>query len=622
MIESTFDIGILIKKLRRSNELRKSKLMSSEETLTVPHTIIMEAPPVERNIQKTAIREKSVKTPPKKQKHTPTPISSPTKQSPSEKEEEEFFENYYEEEYVKGIEIPSETKINVDVPELKLPKRIPVNLKYPLIPKKPKDKKKIKTYTEIKYNSKKNELNYFLVEPNLSEKNKKLLEQVEEILKETLDVDFGELKKSESKKFLEERINKILDYYGFKITEKDKEVLIYYAFRDFIGLGKIEPIMNDSNLEDISCDGTGIPVYVYHRNPIISSVKTNIMFTDNKRLDSFVIKLAQRCGRSISVANPLLDGALPNGSRVQATLGTDIARRGSNFTIRKFTEKPLTPIHLLNYRGISATMLAYLWIAIDKGKSIMIAGPTASGKTTLLNALSLFIRPESKIISIEDTPELRLPHPNWVPEVARSGFGFGGEREGEVTLDDLLKESLRQRPDYIIVGEVRGSEAYVLFQQIATGHPGLSTIHASSIDKVMNRLTTKPIELSPSLIASLDLIIFIGSVRRNQKQVRKVHNIMEIIKYDRNKNVPVTNTVFKWDPITDTFRARKESRLLSKISHETGVAAAKLQGELVRRKKVLEWMKQQGIQEYTQVGKILSYYYQDPKRVMDVVNNA
>ncbi|MDY6766365.1 MAG: type II/IV secretion system ATPase subunit, partial [Candidatus Nanohaloarchaea archaeon] len=299
-----------------------------------------------------------------------------------------------------------------------------IDLRYPLIPSDPEEGEDVYAWAHIYYDEDRGKIIYKLNEPELSNRNEKILRSIEDRLKEKVDVDFGEMKREEAKEYLREKIDEVLRGRDFNLDEETREVIQYYAYRNFIGLGKIEPLMNDKYIEDISCDGVGIPVYVYHRNPDIASVETNVVFDDDENLDAFVRKLAQRCGRSVSMAEPLVDGSLPDGSRVQATLATDIARRGSNFTIRRFTEEPLTPVDIMDFGTVNAQILSYLWLAIENGRSILIAGPTASGKTTLLNALSLFIPPDLKIVSIEDTPELRLPHPNWVPEVARSGFGF------------------------------------------------------------------------------------------------------------------------------------------------------------------------------------------------------
>ncbi len=344
-----------------------------------------------------------------------------------------------------------------------------IDITYPLIPEAPARSERVYAYARIKWDGRRNELTYSVVEPAITDRERGIVEAVKRELEERLDIDFMRLGEIRAKELLVEEIRNIIS--RMKYVDRGKiDVINYYVQRNIIGLGKIEPLMRDRNIEDISCDGEKIPIYVYHRNPLFGSVRTNIAFEDLDELDTFVMKLSQKCGKSISVAEPLVEGSLPDGSRVHATLGTDIARRGSNFTIRKFTKSPLTPVHMLEYGTLDSTQLAYLWMAIENRKSILISGGTASGKTSLLNALSLFIRPSMKIVSIEDTPELSLPHPHWVPEVARTPISEG-KKAGEVSLFDLLKSSLRQRPDYIIVGEVRGSEAYVLFQQIASIPP-------------------------------------------------------------------------------------------------------------------------------------------------------
>jgi len=293
--------------------------------------------------------------------------------------------------------------------------------------------------------------------------------------------------------------------------------------------------MRDPLIEDISCTGISYPIYIFHRNPLIGEIKTNLQFNSDEELDNFVIKLSVRTGRIVSVANPLLDAALPNGARIQITFGKDISRRGSSFTIRKFTEDPFTPIDLLLYGTVDFNMLAYLWTLVEEGRSLLISGGTATGKTSFLNAISLFIKPEKKIISIEDTAELKLPHPNWLSEVARPGYG--PNRYGEVTMFDLLKAALRQRPDYIIVGEVRGEEAYILFQAMATGHAGLGTIHAESFEALMDRLLSPPINLPPSLLEVLDGVVFLKRLRYQGKYVRRVDKIYEILGFNKEKRM-------------------------------------------------------------------------------------
>ncbi len=496
-----------------------------------------------------------------------------------------------------------------------------VDISYPLIPADPDKGDTVYAWAHITWNDQIGELVYNIIEPEINEETERILEKIREILERTFDVDFTELEQGDAREYLADKIDMIVDKYNISLTDRQREVIRYYTHRDLAGLGKLQPLMNDKEVEDISCDGTNIPVYAYHRNPRFGSIKTSIMWEDEDELDSFVMKLAQRAGRSISVSQPLLDGALPDGSRVQATLATDIARKGSNFTIRRFTEDPLTPIHMMDFETEDAQILSYLWTLVEHEKSILVAGTTGAGKTSQLNALSLFIRPDKKIVSIEDTPELRLPHEHWVPEVARSGFGSSAEEGGEVSMDDLLKESLRQRPEYIIVGEVRGAEAYILFQQMATGHTGLSTIHADSLDMLMDRLTTKPIDLSPSLIETLDAIMLIARIRREGSYIRRIKGIFEVRGYDKNMGIDA-NRVFKWNAQTDEYETASNSLILQDIVDQSAMDPEDIQKELVNRQYVLNWMQDQQIKHYRKVGQVISRYYSDPRSILEQIDQT
>ncbi len=489
---------------------------------------------------------------------------------------------------------------------------------YPLIPQKPARGEPIFAYAKISWDDKNNRYFYKIVEPNVSDTLKDMINKIRDLLEQRLDVDFAKLKRYEAEEYLHKQVEEILSYYNFSLTENSRKILHYNIQRNFIGLGRIEPMMNDDQIEDVSCDGIDIPIFVFHRNPKIGSLMTNVSFESPDELDSFLIRLAQLCGKSVSVMNPLLNGALPDGSRVQATLATDIARKGSNFTIRKFTSKPLTPVHLLNYNTVDIKALAYLWMAVDFGNSILISGGTASGKTTILNVLSLFIRPEKKIVSIEDTAELKLPHPHWVPQVARVSTSIEN-KPGEIDMFDLLRESLRQRPDYIIVGEVRGPEASVLFQEMATGHPSLSTIHAENIPRLVDRLTTPPISLPATLIEALDIVVFMSSMKYKNIQVRRATEIVEIIGFDRTNAVPQFNQVFKWDAMTDKFLSPNESVILKKFAEKKGVNENAIVEELERRMLVLNWLKEQNMFEYQDVYNILNIYYTNPERMISTI---
>ncbi|MCD6558000.1 MAG: type II/IV secretion system ATPase subunit [Candidatus Aenigmarchaeota archaeon] len=518
---------------------------------------------------------------------------------------------------VEGISLPDikpSTKLKIEDLEKREIKNFSV--RYSLIPKNPKKGERVFAYAEIRWDATQNEIVYNVIEPELTESEKELVRQIKHFIEEKVDISFGELKKKEALSYISKIFDDALDYFKTEFPEDKKQTLKYYIFRDFIGLGPIEPLMNDPRIEDISCDGTNIPLYVYHRDPRLGAIRTNIIFKNKEELDSFVMKLSERCGKTISIAKPLLDGALPDGSRIQATLSSDVATRGSNFTIRKFTESPLTPTHMIEFGTLDLLSAAYLWFCIEHESSILVSGTTATGKTTMLNVLSFFIKPQAKIVSIEDTPELRLAHAHWIPEVARSPIST---KKTDVDMFYLLKESLRQRPDYIIVGEVRGKEAYVLFQQISTGHPGLSTIHAESFVKLLDRLTTKPIELPMSSIENIDTIIFLQRIKKGKKYIRRVSEVVEVVGYDRDRKEPVVNRVFMWDPKTDSIKTVGKSFVLKKIAEKTNMSEHEIQEELRRRAEVLEWAVKHGISNYKEFTELINLYQTYPDKLLEKI---
>jgi len=307
-------------------------------------------------------------------------------------------------------------------------------------------------------------IRYEIIEPTLFREELDQLEEIKTLLMDEIDVSLKEVETRErAEEYLESKVREVIRDYRLKVAEESVDKFIYYITRDFIGYGKIDPVMKDHLIEDISADGVNIPVYVWHRE--YESLPTNIIYSDVEELNSFIIRLAYLAGKNISIARPMLDASLPDGSRIQLTYGTEITRRGSTFTVRRFRVDPLTISDLISFNTMSPEIAAYFWYAIENRASILVVGGVAAGKTTTLNCLSMFIRPEMKIVSVEDTAELNLPHENWIPSVVRPGFGHKGRR-GAITLFDLLKTAVRQRPDYIIVGEVRGREAYTLFQAI------------------------------------------------------------------------------------------------------------------------------------------------------------
>ncbi|MBU5687787.1 MAG: type II/IV secretion system ATPase subunit, partial [Candidatus Aenigmarchaeota archaeon] len=485
-----------------------------------------------------------------------------------------------------------------------------IYLTYPLIPENPSKDEPIMAYAKILWNNEKGFYEYIVVEPPITDQINEIFSKLKELIEEKLDVDFNKLTNEESKQYLKKQLEELVNIFNIKITEKEKTILEYYIDRDFLGMGKLEPLMHDQNIEDISCDGVNIPIFIFHKNPKIGTVRTNIVYSDPNELDETLVRFAQLCGQSISVLNPILDGTLPDGSRIQGTLSTDIAKRGSNFTIRKFNKTPYTPTHILATETADLKTLAYLWTAIDYGSSILLSGGTATGKTTFLNVLSLFIRPEMKIVSIEDTSEIVLPHPHWISQIARVPIASEHEKiRGKVDLFDLLRESLRQRPDYIIVGEVRGKEAYVLFQQMATGHYSLATIHAESMEKLVDRLITPPIQLPPSLIENLDIVIFITATRYKGKFVRKIKSINEVVGFNYSENKPIFKEIIRWNSEKNKFEVINKSSILEKIRKRYGFTQKQIVDEIKRRMLVLSWMLEKHITDYKDVAQIIQAYY-------------
>ncbi|MFH1592994.1 MAG: type II/IV secretion system ATPase subunit [Candidatus Woesearchaeota archaeon] len=477
-------------------------------------------------------------------------------------------------------------------------------------------------YAHIYWSEENHELVYDLEEPEMNEGEKKTLDLIEKSVEELINISFIAIKNTDVViEYLEKNIKVILNEFRVKVSQESLNKMMYYVYRDFVGLNEVEPLMKDYYIEDIECNGVGFPVYLVHRK--YRNLRTNITFNDVGRLTSFVEKLAQKCGKYISYATPLLDGALPDGSRVNATYTQDITSRGPSFTVRKFTKEPFSPIKMIQVRTASPELLAYLWILIEYESNILIIGGTGSGKTSFLNSLAFFIPPQARVVSIEDTRELSLVHENWLPSVAREGIGvsnLGGSKHGEVSLFQLLKESFRQRPDYVIVGEIRGQEAYVLFQGMSSGHPSFGTMHAEDVQTMIRRLETKPIELSPSLVESLDAVVIMSQLKTTQKAMRKVKSVVEILKVHQKVGTAEINTPFVWDPRTDKFYFSRNSRIFNKLMTIHGVPRQKLEVEFRRRTELLMKMYSAGIANYKEVQDIITAYYKTPKKVLKKFN--
>jgi len=457
-------------------------------------------------------------------------------------------------------------------------------------------------------------IRYQVIEPTLREREKEQLREIKNLLVEEIDVSLDDLEtKKKARKYLKNKVQEIIKNYRMEVAEEAVDKLMYYITRDFIGYGKIDPFMKDHMIEDVSADGVNIPIYVWHRE--YESIPTNIIFEEADELNSFIVRLAYLAKKHISVATPMLDASLPDGSRIQLTYGSEITRRGSTFTIRRFRVDPLTISDLISFNTLSSDMAAYFWYAIENRASVLVSGGVASGKTTILNCLSMFIKPEFKIVSVEDTAELNLPQENWIPSVVRSAFGSEGEKTGAITLFDLLKAAVRQRPDYIIVGEVRGKEAYTLFQAMATGHLGMSTIHAESVEAVVNRLESEPLNIPRSLLTMIDIVMIQIRTEIKGKPARRTGAVTEIVAMDSKTKELLTNDVYQWNPKNDAFSYSGRSHVLEKNMKKMGLEEDEVRKELHRRKIVLEWMAKNNIRRYTDVATVIREYYADPARV-------
>ncbi|MBS3801940.1 MAG: type II/IV secretion system ATPase subunit [Candidatus Thermoplasmatota archaeon] len=456
---------------------------------------------------------------------------------------------------------------------------------------------------------------YMLIEPPLNEQEKQAYDFIYKSL-HVISVDVANIEQKGMTNILEESVNHIISDYSIKISEAQKEKILYYLKKNLLSLDKLDPIMKDPQIEDISCDGSEVSLFLYHRNH--GSIQSNIHFDDEEELSGFVIKLAQKCGKHISIANPMIDATMPDGSRIQMTLSTEISTKGSTFTIRKFREEPFSPPDLIRFNTMSSEMIAYFWMAIEHGFSALISGGTASGKTTTLNALSLFVPRESKIVSIEETREINLPHPNWIPGVSRSGFGdvVDGKISGEIDMYDLMKAALRQRPEYILVGEIRGREAYVLFQAMATGHTTYSTVHADSTKSLIHRLEGEPINIPRIMLQSLDIVCLQTISRVKNKRTRRVKQIIEIIDIDPSTKELLTNEVFRWDPVKDSFQYSGKSFVIEQIRGRNNMDRATITTELKQRAKVLEWMLKNNITQFEDVATSTAKYCENKNEVL------
>jgi flagellar protein FlaI len=456
---------------------------------------------------------------------------------------------------------------------------------------------------------------YHLNEPVLSEFEYEIVERLHADLRDVLILTDEEVMKDREDVLRSKTIG-LLDDYGVTLSLPSYYRIMYYMNRNFLGWARLEPLMMDPNLEDISCDGIGIPVFLYHR--LYRNVKTNVRF-DEESLNSLAIRLSQRSGKHVSISNPVLDATLPDGSRLQLTYGSEVTTRGTSFTIRKFREEPFSPVELLIRGTFPAEALAYFWLSIENNKNLLFVGGTASGKTTSLNAVSLFLPQLSKVVSIEDTREITLYHENWIASVTRDAIS--DTSSSKIDMFDLLKAAMRQRPEYIIVGEVRGNEAQTLFQAMNTGHTTFSTMHANDVDAAIHRLENQPLNVPRNMVQALDIVSIQALTYIGRERVRRATEIVEIAGIDPGTGNLRVNTVFEYNPVTDVFSYSGRSVVYAAIMEQRGWTHDALDREVNRRIAVLNGMKEQDITDYILVSRILRAYDIDADSVMASIDD-
>ena len=455
---------------------------------------------------------------------------------------------------------------------------------------------------------------YEIIEPELTDEEKEYYEELRRGFIYVFERVASEDLENGPHEIIIQGARRLCAKYRIKVSEESLKKLIYYLKRDFLGLEIIEPLMHDPYIEDVSCDGLNIPIFVNHLK--YGPLEVNRRYTDTDKLNSFIVKLAQKTNQEISLSKPILQGALPDGSRVEAIYGKEISEKGSSFTLRKFRAEPFTPIHLIEFGTMPPFLLAYLWLAVENKQSLLVSGGTATGKTTILNALSLFVPPTSKIVSIEDTPEINLPHEHWLPMIARES-----QEKSTVSMFDLLKASLRERPDYIIVGEIRSEEASILFQGMATGHAGMGTVHAEKFEDLVNRMTIAPINLPKQLLTELDIVIFMKQIKIKSNIVRRCSAVVEVVDYNSKSDQYTTNDFVEFDPASDEFSFSENSSIISNLLKLRGGSEDALWSEIEKRRRILDIMHKKEILEFRDVSSVIKAYYKDPAEIFTYLEN-
>jgi len=454
---------------------------------------------------------------------------------------------------------------------------------------------------------------YNVIEPELDDNEKKKLEQIQtKIVKYAIeDINFNNIE--EVRRYIIDLFNKVIDFQKRKLfsdkvyikNQEEYDKLLYFLIRERFGYGFLEPFLRDPYLEDVHILGLG-PIYTVHK--IFGMLKTNREFKNEEDLNKYIIKYSQIVDRPASETRPIVDAILSDGSRINFIYGKDISLHGSSFTIRKFTAKPLSVTQLISFGTISPEEAAYLWLAIENGMNIVISGETASGKTTLLNALTTFIKPDAKVYSVEDTPELNIPHNIWQRLITRE---IG--KSADVSMYDLLRAALRSRPNYILIGEIRGKEGYVAFQAMQTGHPVMTTLHSGNIVSLIERLTGEPINIPITFIDNLNIAVFTTSVTVKGRNERRITNIYEIEKYIAELKKVAVRDVFTWNSVQDKhmFIGKYNSYILErKIAPLMKIDdKRKIYQILDYRARILKKMVENEIFDFFEVWEILKNFY-------------
>src|ERR1700691_3349816 len=473
------------------------------------------------------------------------------------------------------------------------------------------------SYSRVTYNDRSKEYLYEVIEPQLTARERELVDHLKSTLTMILGSDVNNLSIADKRTYLRGEAEEYFHSRGISLSPISMERIIYYVLRDFVGYGPVDALILDPQVEDISCDGVDVPLFIFHGK--YESVKTNVVFADENATNSLIVMRGQRCSKAVSVSSPILDGTTPEGHRVQATYAREITTRGASFTIRRFKERPFTPVDLVIMGSASEEMVAYFWLAAEQGESLIICGGPAAGKTSTLNAIALFIPPTAKIVSIEDTREVNLPHENWIPGATRSGTGDrgpDGKAAGEVDMFDLVRAALRQRPNYIIVGEVRGKETYTMLQAMATGHTTYSTMHADSVKSMVTPLENPPINTPRILLSALNNVIIQIQARTEKGVVRRLKQVLEIVGFEPETNELITNTVYEWDPATDGFVFKGHSFLFDKIMEVRNYTHDELDAEFLRRVAVIHYLVENKITDHRQLWRLVFRLQQEPTEVM------